>query len=58
MIFEYDFYYENEEGEKFTSDWFENLGEVREEMKTLEDDGYVITRTFKYVNGELKGGFA
>ena len=64
MDYEYDFYYEDGFGDKYSSDVFDNLPDCREEIRRLESTGHTITRTFKYIkcimdnrSGEYKGSF-
>tara|TARA_R110000744_G_scaffold134922_1_gene244204 strand:- start:6837 stop:7067 length:231 start_codon:yes stop_codon:yes gene_type:complete len=54
---EYEFFYENENGDKFSSDIYSSKADCLSEMRTLEITGYIITRTFKYVDNVYKGRF-
>ena len=57
MDYEYDFEYTDSDGDKYSSEPYTSLADCRGEIRSLQLTGYIITRTFRYLNGDYKGTF-
>jgi len=57
MEYTYEFEYTDSDGDEYSSDQYTSLADCRGEIRSLKLTGYVITRTFKYLDDNYKGTF-
>ena len=54
-LVEYDIEYKDEEGDTYSTGTINNYEEAKAELKRLKQEGFEITQTWKWIDGEYKG---